>query len=194
MCSLWALTLIPKGREPVALSGGRIDVTWEKMSKSKHNGLDPREVVEQYGIDTARLFILYAAPPDQDILWDVKSESSSCCRFWFILKLCFMNQIFLDFLDSLLCLHFIDHISGCYSWRSAMAVSSVAAGDQAQGSSADRWSPQPIPAEEEGAGREQEDLAEQELCYSRGDDFRPTSNQEIDIRGRQRPLTRDVRY
>uniref|UniRef100_A0A3P8V0L5 leucine--tRNA ligase n=1 Tax=Cynoglossus semilaevis TaxID=244447 RepID=A0A3P8V0L5_CYNSE len=63
------------GREPVALSGGRVDVTWEKMSKSKHNGLDPREVVEQYGIDTARLFILYAAPPDQDILWDVKTDA-----------------------------------------------------------------------------------------------------------------------
>lgn len=44
------------------------------MSKSKHNGIDPEEVVQQYGIDTVRLYILYAAPPEQDILWDVKSE------------------------------------------------------------------------------------------------------------------------
>lgn len=46
------------------------------MSKSKHNGIDPEEVVQQYGIDTVRLYILYAGPPEQDILWDVKSEMS----------------------------------------------------------------------------------------------------------------------
>lgn len=46
------------------------------MSKSKHNGLDPQEVVQQYGVDTVRLYILYAAPPEQDILWDVKSKWS----------------------------------------------------------------------------------------------------------------------
>uniref|UniRef100_A0AAQ6ANL9 leucine--tRNA ligase n=1 Tax=Amphiprion ocellaris TaxID=80972 RepID=A0AAQ6ANL9_AMPOC len=50
-------------------------VTWEKMSKSKHNGLDPQEVVQQYGVDTVRLYILYAAPPEQDILWNVKTDA-----------------------------------------------------------------------------------------------------------------------
>lgn len=61
--------------EPVQRgSGKRLQVSWEKMSKSKHNGIDPEEVVQQYGIDTTRLYILYAAPPEQDILWDVKSE------------------------------------------------------------------------------------------------------------------------
>lgn len=61
---------------PVVLEGdgGRVEVTWEKMSKSKHNGLDPQQVVQQYGVDTVRLYILYAAPPEQDILWDVKSK------------------------------------------------------------------------------------------------------------------------
>lgn len=58
----------------MAFGGGRVEVTWEKMSKSKHNGLDPQEVVQQYGVDTVRLYILYAAPPEQDILWNVKSE------------------------------------------------------------------------------------------------------------------------
>lgn len=58
----------------MAWSGGRVEVTWEKMSKSKHNGLDPQEVVQQYGVDTVRLYVLYAAPPEQDILWNVKSE------------------------------------------------------------------------------------------------------------------------
>lgn len=45
------------------------------MSKSKHNGVDPEEVVEQYGLDTIRLYLLFAAPPEKDILWDVKSKS-----------------------------------------------------------------------------------------------------------------------
>uniref|UniRef100_A0A8D2ZKW9 leucine--tRNA ligase n=1 Tax=Scophthalmus maximus TaxID=52904 RepID=A0A8D2ZKW9_SCOMX len=62
-------------KEPVALGGGRVEVTWEKMSKSKHNGLDPQEVVQQYGVDTVRLYILYAAPPEQDILWNVKTDA-----------------------------------------------------------------------------------------------------------------------
>uniref|UniRef100_A0A672ZIC3 leucine--tRNA ligase n=1 Tax=Sphaeramia orbicularis TaxID=375764 RepID=A0A672ZIC3_9TELE len=63
------------GNEPVALNGGRLEVTFEKMSKSKHNGLDPQEVVQQYGVDTVRLYILYAAPPEQDILWNVKTDA-----------------------------------------------------------------------------------------------------------------------
>ena len=67
-------------KEPVVRGGGRIEVTWEKMSKSKHNGLDPQEVVQQYGVDTVRLYILYAAPPEQDILWNVKSEPWRHCK------------------------------------------------------------------------------------------------------------------
>lgn len=55
-------------------TGKQLQVTWEKMSKSKLNGLDPQEVLQQYGLDTVRLYILYAAPPEQDILWDVKSK------------------------------------------------------------------------------------------------------------------------
>uniref|UniRef100_A0A8C4DWS5 leucine--tRNA ligase n=1 Tax=Dicentrarchus labrax TaxID=13489 RepID=A0A8C4DWS5_DICLA len=62
-------------KEPALRGGGRVEVTWEKMSKSKHNGLDPQEVVQQYGVDTVRLYILYAAPPEQDILWNVKTDA-----------------------------------------------------------------------------------------------------------------------
>lgn len=66
------------GSVPVhAKTKEKLEVTWEKMSKSKHNGVDPEEVVEQYGIDTIRLYILFAAPPEKDILWDVKSKSPS---------------------------------------------------------------------------------------------------------------------
>ncbi|KAM6169321.1 leucine--tRNA ligase, mitochondrial [Rhynchocyon petersi] len=52
-----------------------LEVTWEKMSKSKHNGVDPEDVVGQYGIDTIRLYILFAAPPEKDILWDMKTDA-----------------------------------------------------------------------------------------------------------------------
>ncbi|XP_019272078.2 leucine--tRNA ligase, mitochondrial isoform X7 [Panthera pardus] len=70
-------------REEVDLTGSvpvhantkeTVEVTWEKMSKSKHNGVDPQEVVGRYGIDTIRLYILFAAPPEKDILWDVKAS------------------------------------------------------------------------------------------------------------------------
>ena len=39
------------------------------MSKSKNNGVDPNELVEEYGADTVRLFIMFAAPPEQSLEW-----------------------------------------------------------------------------------------------------------------------------
>jgi leucyl-tRNA synthetase len=39
------------------------------MSKSKNNGVDPRALVERYGADTARLFVMFAAPPEQTLEW-----------------------------------------------------------------------------------------------------------------------------
>lgn len=41
----------------------------EKMSKSKNNGVDPQALIEQYGADTARLFMMFAAPPSQSLEW-----------------------------------------------------------------------------------------------------------------------------
>ncbi len=41
----------------------------EKMSKSKNNGVDPQTLIDTYGADTARLFMMFAAPPDQQLEW-----------------------------------------------------------------------------------------------------------------------------
>jgi leucyl-tRNA synthetase len=41
----------------------------EKMSKSKNNGVDPQSLIDQFGADTARLFIMFASPPDQSLEW-----------------------------------------------------------------------------------------------------------------------------
>jgi leucyl-tRNA synthetase len=44
-----------------------------KMSKSKNNGIDPQQVINQYGADTVRLFMMFTAPPEQTLEW---SESA----------------------------------------------------------------------------------------------------------------------
>ncbi|NGZ07353.1 MAG: leucine--tRNA ligase [Magnetococcales bacterium] len=41
----------------------------EKMSKSRHNVVDPNDLIQGYGADTARVFMLFAAPPEQDLEW-----------------------------------------------------------------------------------------------------------------------------
>jgi leucyl-tRNA synthetase len=41
----------------------------EKMSKSKNNGVDPQSIIDEYGADTARLFMMFAAPPEQSLEW-----------------------------------------------------------------------------------------------------------------------------
>jgi leucyl-tRNA synthetase len=41
----------------------------EKMSKSKNNGVDPQAIIDEFGADTARLFMMFAAPPEQSLEW-----------------------------------------------------------------------------------------------------------------------------
>ena len=52
-------------------SGEPLEVLFEKMSKSKYNGVDPAAVIDRYGADTARMFILFKAPPEKDLEWDL---------------------------------------------------------------------------------------------------------------------------
>jgi leucyl-tRNA synthetase len=52
--------------------GSRLEVNYDglgTMSKSKNNGVDPQSLVEKYGADTARLFMMFAAPPEQTLEW-----------------------------------------------------------------------------------------------------------------------------
>ena len=46
-----------------------ISAGMSKMSKSKNNGIDPQEVINQYGADTVRLFIMFTSPPEQTLEW-----------------------------------------------------------------------------------------------------------------------------
>ncbi len=52
------------------LTQGMVLLDGTKMSKSKGNIVDPMEILENYGADVARLFILFAAPPERDLDWN----------------------------------------------------------------------------------------------------------------------------
>ncbi|QGT78805.1 leucine--tRNA ligase [Guyparkeria halophila] len=51
------------------LTQGMVNKDGAKMSKSKGNTVDPQELIEEYGADTVRLFMMFAAPPDQGLEW-----------------------------------------------------------------------------------------------------------------------------
>ena len=66
-------------------TGEALEVFYEKMSKSKHNGVDPGAVIDRYGADTARMFILFKAPPEKDLEWDdadVEGQYRFLQRIW----------------------------------------------------------------------------------------------------------------
>lgn len=77
------------------LTQGMVLKDGSKMSKSKGNTVDPDAIIKEYGADTARLFILFAAPPQKELEWNdsavegafrflkklaLKSENASTCK------------------------------------------------------------------------------------------------------------------
>jgi leucyl-tRNA synthetase len=60
--------------------GSTLEVRYDglgTMSKSKNNGVDPQSLVEKYGADTARLFMMFAAPPEQTLEWSDEGVQGS---------------------------------------------------------------------------------------------------------------------
>ncbi|MBI1891670.1 MAG: leucine--tRNA ligase [Burkholderiales bacterium] len=50
--------------------GTPLEYEMTTMSKSKNNGVDPQELIDRYGADTARLFVMFASPPEQTLEWN----------------------------------------------------------------------------------------------------------------------------
>ena len=61
----------------------------ESMSKSKKNTIDPEKIIEEFGADSVRLFILSDSPPEKDVQWSEEGMNSS---YKFIQKLWVLNQ------------------------------------------------------------------------------------------------------
>ena len=83
------LSFDDKGRPALAIlktDGAAVQIGGiEKMSKSKNNGIDPQAQIDQYGADTARLFTMFAAPPEQSLEWSgtgVEGANRFLRRVW----------------------------------------------------------------------------------------------------------------
>jgi leucyl-tRNA synthetase len=67
------------------LTQGMVLKDGAKMSKAKGNTVDPQELIEKYGADTVRLFMMFAAPPEQALEWSddgVQGSFRFLKRFW----------------------------------------------------------------------------------------------------------------
>ena len=69
----------------------------EKMSKSKNNGLDPEEIVKEYGADSSRVFTLFAAPPEKELEWNMNGLAGA---YRFINRLYLLISDTVNFADS----------------------------------------------------------------------------------------------
>jgi leucyl-tRNA synthetase len=65
--------------------GTPLEYEMTTMSKSKNNGVDPQLLIDQYGADTARLFVMFASPPEQTLEWNdagVEGANRFLKRVW----------------------------------------------------------------------------------------------------------------
>ncbi len=77
---------------PRLLAQGMVTKDGAKMSKSKGNVVDPDDMVEKYGADSLRLFILFASPPEKEFAW-IERGIEGCFRF--------LNRVWVFFLENL---------------------------------------------------------------------------------------------
>ena len=81
------------------------------MSKSKNNGVDPQSLIEEYGADTARLFMMFASPPEDTLVWNdagVEGASRFLKRLW-------------NFVDENRGLFESSHLPAAVDWSAASA-------------------------------------------------------------------------
>ncbi|AWD32304.1 Leucine--tRNA ligase [Candidatus Kinetoplastibacterium sorsogonicusi] len=66
------------------------------MSKSKNNGVDPQSIINEWGADTARIFIIFASPPEQTLEWSdqgIEGAHKFLNKLW---KFCYNHKSFID--------------------------------------------------------------------------------------------------
>ncbi len=71
------------------LTQGMVTKDGAKMSKSKHNVVDPQYIIDRYGSDTVRVFMLFASPPEKDVEWNdegVKGAFRFLNRIWVLVS------------------------------------------------------------------------------------------------------------
>jgi len=79
---------VETGADGACLKSDGSAVTYEglgTMSKSKNNGVDPQQLIDRYGADTARLFVMFASPPEQTLEWNdagVEGANRFLRRLW----------------------------------------------------------------------------------------------------------------
>ncbi|MGL5960597.1 MAG: leucine--tRNA ligase [Cetobacterium sp.] len=76
-------------------TGEEVQVKIEKMSKSKNNGVDPEIMINKYGADTTRLFIMFAAPPERELEWNENGLAGAARFLNKIWRLVFENKEYL---------------------------------------------------------------------------------------------------
>ena len=84
--------------EPFAnlLTQGMVLKDGAKMSKSKGNTVDPEELINKYGADTVRLFVMFAAPPDHSLEWSdtaVEGSYRFVNRLWRLVEDCIEDKL-----------------------------------------------------------------------------------------------------
>ena len=86
-----------KDGKPVSKeTGEELATKVEKMSKSKNNGVDPEEIVKEYGADSSRVFTLFAAPPEKELEWNMNGLVGA---YRFINRLYLLISSTADFAD-----------------------------------------------------------------------------------------------
>ena len=94
---IYAFRHLVLGDEPRDRSGNVLTQSWQKMSKSKHNGVDPKQVLDTYGVDTTRLCVVAGAAPKSERNWTDDSVFllliylpflSGTTKSWSLVQLC----------------------------------------------------------------------------------------------------------